>query len=74
MPSTWSDTSRESDGDIGATAVLPSTASPAVLGPRTHEKSNNKIVCLFELKVVPWERFVSGMRRLLVLVISSSTV
>ena len=34
-PSGWSDTSRKSGGDVGATAVLASTTSPAWLGPRT---------------------------------------
>ena len=46
------------------------TTSPAWLGPRTHERATTTI-CFFEMKGVPCERSVSGMRRLLVLAISS---
>jgi len=74
MLSGSSNTSRESGEDIGATAVLASTTSPASLGPSTSERNNNEMLCLLERKDLPWERFASGMRHHLVLAISSSTV
>lgn len=74
MPSGCSDISWASGWDLGATAVLTCATSPARLGLRTSEKKNKKEkVCLFEKKDATYERLVSGVLKLLVLVISSQT-
>lgn len=73
MPSGCSDISWASGWDLGATAVLTCATSPARLGLRTSEKKNKKKKCVFSKKDAIYERLVSGVLKLLVLVISSQT-
>ena len=74
MPNGCSETSRESGRDLGAMAARTFTTSITRLRSRTYEKNTIRgKLCLFEMKDSTCENFVSGVRQLVVLVISSST-